>query len=437
MLTRGGVKVLDFGLAKLRPSPEQAGRSSPQIPRTALPLTGEGVLLGTLPYMAPEQLEGHSVDGRTDIFAFGAIVYEMTAGRRAFAGDSQASLIAAILEKEPEPFSGDPPVTPPGLERLVRKCLAKDPDARWQSASDIADELRWLSKGHAVAAVSPAAVRRGPRFRPWTIAAAALVLACVAALALWQSSQRRNRAGPRREAQYTQATFAGDVQAAALSPDGRTVAYASGYGTGRASARPRSDRGAVARDREATMGDRTEVAAERFAVARRELAIVCVIVPVRRRFTSDHSVGMYVAPSPDGSQFAHSMQNIVGFSVSSLDGTKTASVQLQGFRWIYGLDWNAVTNRISLLSTDDSGAYIVWSVTPDGKDVRRLYSDASPIRAMCSSPTAGVLYLFRERNAAQRACENSAFRRTGPRALSPCQRSSDVVPHPLRRLRRR
>ena len=112
-------------------------------------------------------------------------------------------------------------------------------------------------------------------------------------------------------------------------------------------------------------------------------------------------LGMYVAPAPDGSQFAHSMQNIVGFHVSSLDGTKTWPVQLQGFRWLLGLDWNPVTNRISLLSIDDSGTYIVWSVTPDGKDVRRLYSDASPISAMCSSPTAGVLYLFRERNAAQ------------------------------------
>ena len=102
--------------------------------------------------------------------------------------------------------------------------------------------------------------------------------------------------------------------------------------------------------------------------------------------------------------------------MSSLDGTGTASCRLQGFRWFLGLDWNPVTNRISLLSTDDSGAYIVWSVTPDGKEVRRLYSDASPISAMCSSPTAGVLYLFRERNAAQRACETAAFRRTGPSA---------------------
>ena len=92
------------------------------------------------------------------------------------------------------------------------------------------------------------------------------------------------------------------------------------------------------------------------------------------------------------------MPIIVGFSVSSLDGTKTWPVQLQGFRWLLGLDWNPVTNRISLLSIDDSGTYIVWSVSPDGKDVRRLYSDALPISAMCSSPMAGMLYLLRERN---------------------------------------
>ena len=106
----------------------------PRIPVTALPLTGEGVLFGTVPYMAPEQLEGHSVDARTDIFAFGAIVYEMIAAHRAFEGDSQASLIAAILEREPASISSDQLLTPPGLERLVRKCLAKDPDTRWQSA---------------------------------------------------------------------------------------------------------------------------------------------------------------------------------------------------------------------------------------------------------------------------------------------------------------
>ena len=400
MLTRGGVKVLDFGLAKLRPSSEQAVVDAPNT-RTALPLTGEGVLLGTVPYMAPEQLEGRSVDARADIFAFGAIVYEMTAGRRAFAGDSQASLIAAILEREPEPISGDPPLTPPGLERLVRKCLAKDPDARWQSASDIADELRWLSTGSGIAAVSPAAVRRGLRLRPWTIAAAVLLLAGVAAFAMWQSSQRGNRAGPRREAQYTQATFAGDVLAAALSPDGRTVAYASGV--------DRRDVRVLVRD--LTGGQSLEI------WKGAEVLDLSWLPNGSQLLVGGGSEGGWLVSRFGGAPrrisgwgaylssltrriavrfFVH--RTSVGFNVSSLDGTGTSRVRLQGFRWLLGLDWNAKTNRISLLSTDDSNAFIVWSVTPDGKDVRRIYSDVQPIGAMCTSPTTGALYLFRERN---------------------------------------
>ena len=140
MLTRGGVKVLDFGLARFQPwtaVSEVDGASTV----TAATLTGEGTLVGTMPFMAPEQLEGRSIDARADIFALGAIVYEMATGRRAFAADSQAGLIAAILEREPPPITDDEPRTPRSLERLARKCLAKNPDDRWQSASDIADQL--------------------------------------------------------------------------------------------------------------------------------------------------------------------------------------------------------------------------------------------------------------------------------------------------------
>ena len=152
MLTRQGsggpdavqVKVLDFGLAKLRAEPRDfSGQST----LTDAPLTREGTFVGTLPYMAPEQLEGREVDPRADLFALGTIVYEMASGRRAFKGDSQASLIAAILERDPEPLSNVQPSVPPGLDRLVRKCLVKDPNARWQSATDVADELRWIAGG--------------------------------------------------------------------------------------------------------------------------------------------------------------------------------------------------------------------------------------------------------------------------------------------------
>ena len=109
------------------------------------PLTGVGQVAGTPQYMAPEQLEGKPVDARTDLFAFGALVHEMATGRRAFEATSQASLVAAILGTDPPSISSLQPLSPPALDRVVKKCLAKDPEERWQSARDLADALKWIS----------------------------------------------------------------------------------------------------------------------------------------------------------------------------------------------------------------------------------------------------------------------------------------------------
>src|SRR5688572_21114846 len=128
MLTRSGAKVLDFGLAKYIGAAATTHAATELPPTEHRPLTQEGTLLGTIPYMAPEQLEGAEADARTDIFALGALLYEMTTGRRAFGGKSRASLIASIMEHEPAPLSAVAPMTPPALDRLVRTCLAKDPD---------------------------------------------------------------------------------------------------------------------------------------------------------------------------------------------------------------------------------------------------------------------------------------------------------------------
>jgi serine/threonine protein kinase len=135
MLTKSGVKLLDFGLAKMRTADAVAGMTA--LPTQTTPLTGEGTILGTLQYMAPEQLEGKEADARTDIFALGAMIHEMVTGRKAFEEGSQASLIAAILERDPPLISTLQPLTPPALDRVVQTCLAKEPDARWQNAHDI------------------------------------------------------------------------------------------------------------------------------------------------------------------------------------------------------------------------------------------------------------------------------------------------------------
>ena len=163
MLTKSGTKLLDFGLAKLRQAAAPANTSLSDLPTAVDPATAAGTILGTLQYMAPEQVEGKSdqIDARTDIFAFGAVVYEMAAGKRAFEGKSQASLIAKILESDPPPISSLQPMTPPALDRVVKKCLAKEPEDRWQSAKDLTDELKWIAGASSQAAILRVEQTRG------------------------------------------------------------------------------------------------------------------------------------------------------------------------------------------------------------------------------------------------------------------------------------
>src|SRR5437879_5883649 len=168
MLTKAGSKLLDFGLAKLR---QESKTSIPlsELPTAKSAVTVEGAILGTLQYMAPEQLEGKDADARTDIFAFGAVVYEMATGKKAFHANSQASLIAAILATEPPPMASlQPPgtMTPPALDNVVKTCLAKDPDERWQRAHDITKQLTWIRQSCSQAFVSQPQAQSLPAAEP-------------------------------------------------------------------------------------------------------------------------------------------------------------------------------------------------------------------------------------------------------------------------------
>jgi Tol biopolymer transport system component len=171
MLTKSGVKLLDFGLAKAIAPPTEKGNL------TSLPtqqgLTQQGTILGTFQYMAPEQLEGKNADARTDIFAFGAVLYEMATGKKAFSGASQASLISSIMTAEPPSISTAQPMSPPALDRVVKTCLVKDPEDRWQSAADIKRELRWIGEG----AETAVAGRVRKAWLPWAIAVVATIAA--------------------------------------------------------------------------------------------------------------------------------------------------------------------------------------------------------------------------------------------------------------------
>ena len=158
-------------------------------PTESLRLTERGTVLGTIPYMAPEQVEGRDVDARTDIFALGAILYEMTSGRPPFEGRSAASLISAILTQDPQPLSSVLPAVPPGVDRVLKKCLAKDPDDRWQSAADLTAALLWIRDDSASQHGSARANEK--RRHSWPTAVAMLTLGVAAGgLVMWMLASR-------------------------------------------------------------------------------------------------------------------------------------------------------------------------------------------------------------------------------------------------------
>ena len=227
MLTKVGAKLLDFGLAKWH-SPEQPG--SPELLATVTrepPLTDQGHVVGTLQYMAPEQLEGRAVDARTDLFAFGALVHEMATGRKAFEATSQTALVVAILSSEPPAISALEPLSPPALDRIVKKCLAKDPEARWQTARDLADALKWISQDSAEVtssrSTSAAPVARTRPARPLIIGASVALFAAavVAGLSVW----RRSEGSIQPTGLRLVSTFSGEHWGASFSPDGNLIAF--------------------------------------------------------------------------------------------------------------------------------------------------------------------------------------------------------------------
>ncbi|MGH9660405.1 MAG: protein kinase domain-containing protein, partial [Bryobacteraceae bacterium] len=217
LLTRQGVKLLDFGLAKVEP-----GASAATAETLSQPLTQAGTIVGTPHYMAPEQVEGKDADARSDIFAFGCVLYELLAGRRAFEGTTMAGALAAVLERTPAPIAGLPPL----LEKLVARCLEKDPDQRWQSAADLRAALEWIAQG-----IEPPAPEARPRVRDRWIALA-VALTVVAGMVVWVT----RRTPPESQPAYTFRVDPPDgwsIVRAAISPDGRTVAFVGFDATGK------------------------------------------------------------------------------------------------------------------------------------------------------------------------------------------------------------
>jgi Tol biopolymer transport system component len=208
MLTKSGAKLMDFGLAKLTLLGKDAEGIS-ALPTASEPLTGEGTLMGTVPYMAPEQLEGETPDARSDLWALGCVLYEMATGRPAFEGRSRASLISSIMAAAPPPIGQIQPLTPPSLERLVKVCLAKDPDDRLQTAHDVMQELKWIAEAPAGTSGVTAS---GPGFpspgrRRWALAVGGLILLSAAILGGLVGQRLPQDRGPGSHDAERKATF--------------------------------------------------------------------------------------------------------------------------------------------------------------------------------------------------------------------------------------
>jgi Tol biopolymer transport system component len=238
MLTKTGAKLMDFGLAKATPagtSPASSLTMTISHPSADQPLTAHGTIVGTFQYMSPEQTEGKEADARSDLFALGAVLYEMATGKRAFTGKSQASLVAAILASDPPPISLVQPMSPPALEQVIKSCLAKDPDERFQTVHDLKLQLKWIAAAAASQLAAPAQIRARRVVQKRTLLIAAVVgwILAVTAFVIFLSSRaqledaRRPMTASWLPPADTEFTSVVDG-APALSPDGSKLAFLTG-----------------------------------------------------------------------------------------------------------------------------------------------------------------------------------------------------------------
>jgi Tol biopolymer transport system component len=327
LVTASGVKLLDFGLAKTVPSTDTNGAS------TIAALTAPGTFLGTAPYMSPEQIDGRQVDGRSDIFALGAVLYEMSTGHRAFAGNTSSAVFAGILHGEPPPISSIVKDASPALERLVQTCLEKDPDRRWQSAHDVALQLASIAPGGVSAVTHQSPSRRWTQPLGWAVAAVALIVAGVPYV-----TRRTEVVPPERIALQiappANSTFMVDVEAVrfAVSPDGRQLAFiAPDAGVARIWMRPLSsvESTPIAGSDGAlsvfwspdgrSIGFVAGKAMKRLDLATGTAITICE-VPT--------AIGLSATWSPDGSVLFSSVEGPAIFRVPSAGGTPVAEIKL-------------------------------------------------------------------------------------------------------------
>jgi len=395
----GRVKILDFGMAKLT----QPHADSDAPGTTATHATEPGVVMGTAGYMSPEQVRGRTVDHRGDIFAFGAILYEMLAGKRAFQRSTSADTMAAILNEDPPGVSQIVQSTPLGLQRVVHRCLEKNPEQRFQSGSDLAFALEALSEsGISSGATTPAPGRRWPRKAiAWAASAVAILVAVAAVLYLHRKSP------PDRSPltlTHSQITFLGDAYEPAISPDGKSVVYVVKP--------PGEDMKLMVQDLSggpslelmhstylwnpswAPDGSKLLISATTEDGQMGGLFVVSRLGGVPRRV----GWGAYSCWLPGGTQRIDASQphdqNIVLADMAT-GGNKV--IPPPAYQWLEGMTCSTKTGGL-LLVTLNEGRYSLWSMKSDGSEQRKLVEAESGITLQSArwSPAGDAVYYFRK-----------------------------------------
>jgi Tol biopolymer transport system component len=391
----GRIKILDFGLAKLMQSRADRDGSEP----TQTHGTDPGVVMGTVGYMAPEQVRGKTVDHRADIFAFGAILYEMLAGKRAFQRSTSADTMSAILNEDPPGISQIAQTTPPGLQRIVHRCLEKNPEQRFQSASDLGFALEALSESGISSGVSVAAP--GRRWTRRALAWSAGLIGLVALAAVFYSHRASRVDHSELRLAHRQITFVGDAYMPAISPDGRSVAYVTRP--------PEGDRKLMVQDLsggpslELLHGRRLLVPT--WSPDGSELMLYVQanddkdgIFVVSRLGGTPRRVGGggYSCWLPGGTQIVESAQNSdAGILLVDISTGDRKQIAAPGYQWLEDLACSAKTGML-LLITKTAERYQIWSMKFDGTEQRKLVEGESGIGFASArwSPSGDAVYYF-------------------------------------------
>ena len=394
----GRVKILDFGLAKLTQPQADSDAASP----TATHATEPGVAMGTAGYMSPEQVRGRPVDHRADIFAFGAILYEMLAGKRAFHRSTSADTMAAILNEDLPGISQIVQSAPPGLQRVVHRCLEKSPEQRFQSASDLAFALEALSEsGVSSGAAMPTAGRRWPRKAiAWATCAVAILVTVATVLYLHRKSRSDHSS---LTLTHSQITFLGDAYEPAISPDGKSVVYVIRP--------PGEDMKLMVQD--LSGGPSLELMRApllqhpTWAPEGSELLLSAItggqslgIFVVSRLGGAPRRVGWgaYSCWLPGGTQIMTSDENEdQGIVLVDIANGGRKVIPAPAYKSLVSLTCSTKTGRLLIL-TESGGRYSIWSMKSDGSEQRKLVEAESGITLQSArwSPAGDAVYYFRK-----------------------------------------